>query len=132
MSMSRPGVQSCHQPHEASVMSTLKFPPFGKDWPAGEKVRLNTHENADEDEDDTDQEVEGVTNVDAESAEHVEDADDIEEEVVPATLPTLTWQYLLHLPYQFSLGNTFYIYPYQSFFTLTARGEGNLKVEGKF
>ena len=41
-------------------MSTLKFPPFGKDWPAGEEVRLNTHENADEDEDDTDQEVEGV------------------------------------------------------------------------
>ena len=36
--------------------------------------------------------------MDAESAEHVEDADDIEEEVVPATLPVLPWQYLLPLP----------------------------------
>lgn len=104
-------------------MSTLKFPPFGKDWPAGEEVRLSTHENADEDEDDTDQEVEGVTNVDAESAEHVEDADDIEEEsstryptnshlALPSTftLPVLIWQYLLPLPLPIFARNTFYLY----------------------
>ena len=58
--------------------------------------------------------IEGVTNVDAKSAEHVEDTDDIEEEVVPATLPIPTWQYLLPLPLPILTWQYLLPLPYQS------------------